>query len=45
MCFLKYSVNIIIKLKKGEKSNKIENFDRNKNLELLKANFLKKDVL
>jgi hypothetical protein len=30
---------IIIKLIKGEKSTKIMNFDRNKNLELLKANF------
>jgi len=36
---------MIIELGKGEKSNKIKNFDRNKNLQLLKANFLKKDAL
>ena len=36
---------IIIELIKGEKSNKIENFDRNKNLDLLKDNFIKKSAL
>lgn len=33
--------NLINELKIGEKSNKIRNFDRNKNLEMLKANFQK----
>lgn len=33
--------SLINELKVGEKSNKIKNFDRNKNLEMLKANFQK----
>ena len=33
--------SLINELKIGEKSNKIKNFDRNKNLEMLKANFQK----
>jgi antitoxin ParD1/3/4 len=33
--------SLINELKIGEKSGKIRNFDRNKNLELLKANFQK----
>lgn len=33
--------SLINELKIGEKSNKIKNFDRNKNLEILKANFQK----
>ena len=32
---------LIYELKIGEKSSKIRNFDRNKNLEMLKANFEK----
>lgn len=32
---------LINELKIGEKSGKIKNFDRNKNLEMLKANFEK----
>jgi antitoxin ParD1/3/4 len=32
---------LINELKIGEKSSKIKNFDRNKNLEMLKANFKK----
>lgn len=33
--------SLINELKIGEKSEKIKNFDRNKNLEMLKANFQK----
>ncbi len=33
--------SLINELKIGEKSGKIKNFDRNKNLEMLKANFQK----
>lgn len=33
--------SLINELKIGEKSSKIRNFDRNKNLEILKANFQK----
>ncbi|MGA9636934.1 type II toxin-antitoxin system ParD family antitoxin [Flavobacterium sp.] len=33
--------SLINDLKIGEKSTKIKNFDRNKNLEMLKANFQK----
>jgi len=33
--------SLINELKIGEKSNKIKNFDRNKNLEMLKDNFQK----
>ena len=33
--------SLINELKIGEKSNKIKNFDRNKNLEMLKANLKK----
>jgi antitoxin ParD1/3/4 len=33
--------SLIIELEIGEKSTKIRNFDRNKNLEQLKANFQK----
>jgi antitoxin ParD1/3/4 len=33
--------SLINELKIGEKSSKIRNFDRNKNLEMLKANFQK----
>lgn len=33
--------SLINELKIGEKSNKIKDFDRNKNLEILKANFQK----
>lgn len=33
--------SLITELEIGEKSNKIKNFDRNKNLEMLKANFEK----
>ena len=33
--------SLINELKVGEKSGKIKNFDRNKNLEMLKANFQK----
>jgi antitoxin ParD1/3/4 len=33
--------SLINELKTGEKSSKIRNFDRNKNLEMLKANFEK----
>ena len=33
--------SLINELKMGEKSSKIRNFDRNKNLEMLKANFKK----
>jgi antitoxin ParD1/3/4 len=33
--------SLINELKIGEKSGKIKNFDRNKNLEILKANFQK----
>ena len=35
------SKSLINELKVGEKSAKIKNFDRNKNLEQLKANFQK----
>ncbi|HLO72974.1 MAG TPA: type II toxin-antitoxin system ParD family antitoxin [Flavobacterium sp.] len=35
------SKSLINELKIGEKSTKIKNFDRNKNLEQLKANFQK----
>ncbi|MEO8253401.1 MAG: type II toxin-antitoxin system ParD family antitoxin [Flavobacterium sp.] len=33
--------SLINELKSGENSNEIKNFDRNKNLEMLKANFQK----
>jgi hypothetical protein len=41
----KYFYKIIDKLKEGEKSTKIKKFDRDKNLKLLNANFLKKSIL